>query len=525
LRLEVVDMADGSWKKVAQSKDIQEGTPFSADLSEEESVLLVRKGNDLFAWGNACPHVGCPLSWGQIHDDEIVCGCHNARFDITTGKLRSAPGVDDLPAYEVREEDGEVFVGKQQPVSFSMPSGSDSRTVVIVGGGAGGNAAAESLRREGFAGRIVMITPEAQRPYDRTLLSKFFLAGDMGFDALAMRPAAFYDDMKIELLTGRRATEVKPAAKGVVLDDGSEVSGDFLILATGATPKRLPVPGADLPGVFVLRSFAEGQKLREAVAGAKKAVVIGASFIGTETAAYMVGRGIDVTVVAPESVPFEQVFGPEVGKRFVKMHSDGGVKLRLGTGVSEITGNGKADGVKLADGTTLPADLVVVGIGVTPVVDYVESSGLATDGAVPVNKHLETPAPGIFAIGDIARVQETDRADATAGGKRVEHWVVAQRQGQEVARSIMGTGKGLAYAPFFWTRQFETSFAYIGFAPEFDETRIDGDVENGKFLIGYFKDGNLAAVGTMGKGTSLIRYGLLLDEGRKISVGDFEKGL
>jgi apoptosis-inducing factor 3 len=510
-------MSESSWKKVAQSKDIQEGTPFSADLSEEESVLLVRKGENLFAWGNACPHVGCPLSWGHIHGDEIVCGCHNARFDITSGKLRSAPGVDDLPAYEVREEDGEVFVGRKQPVSFTMPSGSDNRTVVIVGAGAGGNAAAESLRREGFAGRIVMITPEKQRPYDRTLLSKFFLAGDMGFEALAMRPADFYDEMQIELLTGRRATEVQPAARAVVLDDGTEVAGDFLILATGAAPKRLSVPGADLPGVFVLRSFAEGQKLREAVAGAKKAVVIGASFIGTETAAYMIGRGIDVTVVAPESVPFERVFGPEVGKRFVKMHTDGGVKLRLGTGVSKITGNGKADGVELADGTTLKADLVVVGIGVTPVVDYIESSGLATEGAVPVNKHLETSAPGVFAIGDIARVQD--------GGKRVEHWVVAQRHGQEVARSIMGNGKGLAYAPFFWTRQFETSFAYVGFAPDFDETRIDGDVENGKFLIGYFKDGNLAAVGTMGKGGSLIQYGLRLDQGKKISIADFEKGL
>ncbi|MFW5843542.1 MAG: Rieske 2Fe-2S domain-containing protein, partial [Spirochaetota bacterium] len=234
-------MADSSWKKVAQSKDIQEGSPFSADLSDEESVLLVRKGENLFAWGNACPHVGCPLSWGYIHGDEIVCGCHNARFDITTGKLRSAPGVDDLPAYEVREEDGEVFVGKQLPVSFSMPSGSDNRTVVIVGAGAGGNAAAESLRREGFAGRIVMITPEEQRPYDRTLLSKFYLAGDMGFDALAMRPADFYDEMKIELLTARRATEVRPAARGVILDDDTEVSGDFLILATGAAPKKLPV--------------------------------------------------------------------------------------------------------------------------------------------------------------------------------------------------------------------------------------------------------------------------------------------
>ena len=514
--MEGIYMADSSWKKVARSKDIEEGKPFSADLNENESVLLVRKGDDLFAWSNACPHVGCPLSWGHIHGDEIVCGCHNARFDITTGKLRSAPGVDDLPAYEVREEKGDVFVGKQQPISFSMPSGSDSRTVVIVGAGAGGNAAAESLRREGFAGRIVMITLEAERPYDRTLLSKFFLAGNMGFEDVAMRPVGFYDEMKIELMTGRRAMEVKPAAKSVVLDDGSEVSGDFLVLATGAAPKHLPVPGADQPGVFVLRSFAEGRRLREVVSAARKAVVIGASFIGTETAAYMVGRGIDVTVVAPESVPFERVLGPEVGKRFVKMHTDNGVKMRLGTGVSRITGNGKADGVELADGTRLPADLVVVGIGVTPVVDYIESSGLARDGAVPVDRNLATTAPGVFAIGDIARVQ---------GKIRVEHWVVAQRHGEEVARSILGTGEGLSYAPFFWTRQFEMSFAYIGFAPDYDETRVKGDVENGSFLIGYFKDGYLAAVGTMGKGKSLIRYGLRLDDGEKIAIQEFEKGV
>lgn len=512
-------MADQKWRTVAQSEDIVEGKPFSVDLSDEESVLLIRKGGELFAWDNECPHVGCPLSWGHVDGEEIVCGCHNARFDITSGKLLSAPAVDDLPAYDVREKNGEVLLGSRQPVAFSMPSGSDDRTVVIVGAGAAGNSAAENLRRQGFAGRIVMITPENKRPYDRTLLSKFFLAGDMGFDAIALRPASFYDEMNIELMTGRRATEVQPAAKGVVLDDGSEVSGDFLVLATGGRPKNLPIPGVDLPGVFLLRSFADGEALREAASTAKKAVVIGASFIGTETAAYMSGRGIDVTVVAPESVPFERIFGKEVGNRFVKMHTDGGVEFRLGTGVSRITGQGQADGVETADGTTLPADLVVVGVGVSPVIDYIESSGLVSDGAVSVNEKLETSAPGIYAIGDIARV-----AGSEGEGKRVEHWVVAQRHGEEVARSILGKAKGLPYAPFFWTRQFETSFAYIGFAPDFDDTRIDGDVEGGKFLIGYFKDGALSAVGTMGKGKSLIRYGLRLDRGEKISPADFEAG-
>ena len=524
LGIGVLGMANDSWNKVADSADIVEGKPFSLELSAERSVLLLRKEGRLYAWDNACPHVGCPLSRGHIHGNEIICGCHNARFDITTGKMLSAPAIDDLPAYDVREQDDAVYLGSQQPATFAMPAGKDSRTAVIIGAGAGGNAAAESLRREGFAGRIVMITPEKERPYDRTLLSKSFLAGDTGFDAVAMRPESFYQEMQIELLTGRRATEVLPVDRGVTLDDGSQVTADFLVLATGATPNRLTVSGADLPGIFLLRSFADSAALREAAVRAGNAVVIGAGFIGTEAAAYLSGRGVDVTVVAPESVLFEQVFGVEVGRRFVKMHEQGGVKLRLGSGVSRFSGNGTVKSVELSDGSSISADVVVVGIGVSPVVDYLKSSGLVEDGAVPVNGRLETAAPGVYAIGDIARVSGSKTAGDDATG-RIEHWVVAQRHGQEVARTIVGKGTGPAYAPFFWTRQFETSFAYIGYAPEFDETRIDGDVRSGKFLIGYFKGGVLKAVGTIGKGKSVIRYGLMLDEGRKITVKEFETGL
>lgn len=519
-------MADNQWKEIAKSDDIEDGAFFSAELTEEESVLLVRVGTELHAWADACPHVGCPLSFGHLERGVITCPCHNARFDAVTGTMLSPPSLDDLARYDVREEQGSVYVGSKHEPTISKPSGSDARTVAIVGGGAAGAMAAEQLRREGFAGRIVMITAETERPYDRVLLSKFYLATEMGFDDIALRPTSFYENLEIELWTGRRATAVDAEAKRLTLDDGSELGADFIVLASGSRAKPLPVPGADLEGVHLLRSLGDAEAIRSQAKNARNVVVIGASFIGTEAAAYLRGRGLNVSIVAPESVPFEQTFGKEVGARFAEMHRSQGVELRLGNNVSRIAGGNTVENVELSDGTRLPADLVIVGVGAEPVVDYLEGSGLVdgADGAggadaVPVDQYLRTRAEGIYAVGDIAAVEAPD------GKKRVEHWVVAQRQGRHVARSILGVAGPLPYAPFFWTRQFETSFAYIGYAPDYDEIRYKGDVKEGKFLAGYFQNGALAAVGTMGKGKTAIRYGYLLDEGRKITPDQFEAGL
>jgi NADPH-dependent 2,4-dienoyl-CoA reductase/sulfur reductase-like enzyme len=431
----------------------------------------------------------------------------------------SPPALDDLARYDVREDGGRVYLGPRHEPVFAKPDGSDARTVAIVGAGAAGGVAAEQLRREGFAGRIVMVTPEAVGPYDRPLLSKFYLVKDMGPDDIAFRPGSFYEEMEIELRTGRRATAVDPEAKRVSLDDGSDITADAIVLATGSRAKALPVPGADLDGVHLLRALADAEGIRADAAKAQHVVIIGASFIGTEAAAYLRGRGLSVTITAPESVPFERVFGPEVGKRFQSMHEEQGVELKLGTTVSRIVGSDRVESVELADGTILPADLVVIGVGAEPVIDYLDGSGLVEDGAVPVDGFLQTRAPGVYAVGDIARV------DGTAGPKRVEHWVVAQRHGRQAARSIVGAQDPLAFAPFFWTRQFETSFGYIGYAPNFDEIRYKGDVQGGKFLAGYFEDGVLRAVGTIGKGKTAIRYGHLLDAGREITAEQFEAGL
>lgn len=489
------------------------------ELSEEESVLLVRTGTELHAWADACPHVGCPMSNGHLSGGVLTCPCHNARFDATTGGVMSPPALDDLPRYEVREENGRVSVGTRHDVSFPTPTGSDSRTVAIVGGGAAGALAAEQLRREGFAGRIIVITPEAGRPYDRVLLSKFYLAGEMGYDDIALRPAAFYDTQKIELWTGRSATGIDPDNRRITLDNGEKLDADFIVLATGSRAKRPPIAGIDLTGVHTLRNAGDAEAIREDARNASNVVVIGASFIGTEVAAYLRARGLNVAIVAPEEVPFEQSFGADVGARFASMHRDAGVNLHLGRGVKRIAGDDSVERVELDDGTSLPADVVIIGTGAEPVVDYLEGSGLLDGGAVPVDEQLRTARPGVYAVGDIARVEGAE------GPKRVEHWVVAQRHGRQAARSIVGKEEPLPFAPFFWTRQFETSFGYYGYAPEFDEVRFKGDVKGGKFLAGYFKDGALRAVGTIGKGKTALRYGMLLDAGRRISVEQFEAGL
>lgn len=508
-------MAGNEWKRVAESAGVKEGSPVTAELSEEESVLLIRRGGKLLAWRNECPHVGCPLGYGDFDGDLLTCPCHNARFDLGTGKMLSPPALDDLASYKVKEEAGAVYVGERLDPRIAMPQGTDERTVAIVGTGAAGSAAAEQLRREGFAGRIVLIGPEEDLPYDRTLLSKFFLASEMGVGDITLRDTTFYDGLRIELRLGVAAEALDPGNKTITLSDGESLRADMILLATGSKPNPLPVPGAELDNCFTLRKPGDALAIRRVAEGAKRAVVVGASFIGTEVAAYLRNRGLEVTVVAPEQVPFERVLGRRAGSRFVTLHKSQGIRYQLGKGVANIKGTGKVEAVELSDGTELPADLVVAGVGVTPVTDYLEGSGLVKNGSVPVNARLESEVPGIFAAGDIAAVDDGRRT------ARVEHWVVAQRHGVHAAKAMLGSSEPLGYIPFFWTRQFETSFVYIGFAPEFDEVWELGDVESGEFLLGYAEDGALRAVGTMGMSGKAIALGKRLEAGEEIDKSAF----
>jgi len=385
---------------------------------------------------------------------------------------------------------------------------------VILGGGAAGAAAVETLRREGFGGRVVMVTREADRPYDRPNLSKEFLSGAAKPEWMHLRSEKFYATRRIEVLTQRTAIGLDVPGKSLLLENGEKLRYDKLLLATGSEPRKLTVSGANLPGSYVLRSFDDARAIVAALPAARRVAIVGASFIGLEAASSLRKRDLEVHVVAREAVPLARVFGERVGARLRALHEQGGVRFHLGAGIREISGKGRVEKVTLSDGTELSADLVLAGIGVVPSVGYLPGSGLVEGGGIPVGPDLQTKVPGIWAAGDIAIER----------GARIEHWVVAQAQGQHAARAMLGRENRYAEVPFFWTSQFDQSLKYVGYAPRAESILYRGDVEKGTFTAGYFGGGKLLAAATMGRTKELTRIQEALRRGDVIPAEAFEKG-
>jgi NADPH-dependent 2,4-dienoyl-CoA reductase/sulfur reductase-like enzyme/nitrite reductase/ring-hydroxylating ferredoxin subunit len=506
---------------VLDEGELGEGVPVAVEV-EGSKVLLVRSEGKVYACGNECSHYHAPLSDGLLVGHVVTCPSHNARFDVRSGRMLAAPALNDLPTYEVKIENGGIHVRQSGKGTIPMPEGSDDRTFLIVGAGAAGNAAAEGLRREGFCGRIVMVTGEDAGPYDRTMLSKDYLSGEAPAKWLPLRGEKFYARLQIEVLTGRRVVALDAKSRSVRFADGETLRGDAVLLATGGVPRRLEVPGAELEGVFLLRSRADAEALVTAAERTAekqgKAVVLGASFIGLEVAGSLRARGLEVHVVAPEGLPLERVFGEAVGRRLKSLHEENGVRFHLGRTAREISGSGGASGVVLDDGTALEADLVVMGVGIVPAVEYLQDSGLVEGGAVPVNERFETRAPGVFAAGDIAVVPDPLGGPA----RRVEHWVEAQRQGQHAARAMLGSQEPYRQIPFFWSRQFGKSLRYAGYAREFDRVAIRGNVEGGAFVAGLYHGGRLRAAASIGRTREFIRLGQLLEAGGTVDPEQLE---
>ena len=360
------------------------------------------------------------------------------------------------------------------------------------------------LRREGYAGPITMLSDDGERPYDRPNLSKDYLAGAAPEDWLALRPPEFYRDQRIALELGARAVAIDPAAREVRLADGSRRRWGALLLATGAEPIRLAAPGADLPHVHALRSLGDCRALIAGAQAARRAVVIGASFIGLEVASSLRARGLEVNVVAPEAVPMERVFGAEVGGLVRRVHEQHGVGFHLGTTAAAID----ARGVDLADGGRLEADLVVVGIGVRPRTALAEAAGIAVDRGVTVDAGLETLVRGIWAAGDIARWPDR----LTGESLRIEHWVVAERQGQVAARNMLGRRERFDQVPFFWTQQHDLTLSYVGHAGRWDRLDIDGDLEAKDATVTYRLGGRKLAVLTVGRDRASLAAELELEQ-------------
>ena len=475
-RVEVVIMSDAktelSGPDLAQGIEIstiQDGTMLLGH-ARGEPVLLARRGDELFAIGAICTHYGASLEQGLLDGETVRCPWHHACFSLRTGEALRSPALDPVSVWRVEQvrDRARQFTPLDKPVGAvfvreklksadrppSAPAVGMPGSVLIVGGGAAGNAAAEMLRREGYGGRITMLSADESLPCDRPKLSKGFLAGTDSEQSSLLRSANFYRDQKIDLHLSARVNAIDTKNRHVQLVDGSRHAYDALLLATGAEPVRLDIPGASLPHVHYLRTLSDGRALVAKASVSKRAVVIGASFIGLEAAASLRARNIEVDIVGIEKNLMEKILGPEVGSFLRRLHEEHGVTFHLGTTAASI----EARRVTLKNGENLPADLVVVGIGVRPAIALAEHAGVAIDRGVAVNEYLETNVPGAFAAGDIARWPDR----LTGERIRVEHWVVAERQGQTAARNILGRREEFIAVPFFWTEQYDLGVAYIG---------------------------------------------------------------
>ncbi len=456
-----------------------------------ESVLLVRNGEEIFAVGATCTHYSGPLAEGRVVDGTIRCPWHHACFDLRTGAVLRAPALNPLPCYDVERSGGTIRVAGRRGDPITLRRESSLRTIAIVGAGAAGESAAETLRREGYDGEILLFGAEESPPVDRPNLSKDYLAGTAPEEWMPLRPPSFFGEQKIAMTLGARVTAVDPAAKRLALADGREVAWDALLLATGSVPIRPPLPGADLPHVHTLRSLADSRAIVAAATRAKRAVVIGASFIAMEVAASLRARDLTVEVVAPEEVPFGKSLGPELGNLLRAVHEEHGVRFHLGTTAARI----EANGVVLANGDRIGADLVVLGVGVKPAIELGQGAGLTIDRGVVVDDRLRTSAPGVWAAGDIARFPYAPTGELV----RIEHWAVAQRMGRIAALNILGRDLAFASPPFFWTTQFDVTINYVGHAESWDRIDIAGDLAKRDATLAYRRGAETLAVATLGR--------------------------
>ncbi len=472
----------------------------------EQEVVLVRVGSELFAVDARCTHYHGPLVDGIVVGHGLRCPWHHACFDVRTGEAVRAPAFNPLGVWRVEQRGDRIFVrDRATPAPQSRPAHPDApAAIVIIGGGAAGFAAADMLRRQRYDGRIVMVSADPAPPVDRPNLSKDFLAGSAPEDWLPIKPDDFYREQHIDLRTNVEVASIDVGKRQVVTSGAERIPFDRLLLATGAEPVRLQIPGADPHQIHTLRSLADCRAIVKAAVGARRALVIGASFIGLEVAASLRTRDIEVHVVAPEKRPMARVLGDAMGDFVRALHEQHGVVFHLEDTVAAVDGRRAT----LKGGDVLDVDLMIAGIGVRPRLALAEQAGLAIDRGVAVDAFLQTSVAGIFAAGDIARWPDRHSGDNI----RVEHWVVAERQGQVAALNMLGHRTAFDVVPFFWSQHYDVPINYVGHAEQWDEIAVEGSIADRDCLLRYKRNGRVLAVASIYRDVASLQSELGMEQ-------------
>lgn len=480
-------------------------------------MVVTRVAGQFYAVGARCTHYGGPLAKGILVGTTIMCPWHHACFNVTTGAMEQPPALDALPRYPLRRDGDQLLVAlpAAAPTDQRLPDmakpdpGIDSRTFVIVGSGAAGYMAAQTLREEGFQGRVVLLSADYRHPYDRPQLSKQYLSAPFPPHQPRLREDSFYDSYGIDLRLGTAVVGMDETARILHLADESVLAYDQLLLTPGSVPRPWTVPGADvdvLGKVFMLRSFEDAYTLSQAVLNEGHAVIIGSSFIGLETASSLTARGMSVTVVSPEAVPLGKILGHQIGTMVQRVHEARGVTFRLERQVTALKTSGDRRVVILDTGERLMADLIVVGIGVRPATDFVPPAWInPDDGSIGVDAHLRVTA-GVYAAGDAARFP------VRGGSARIEHWRTALQQGRVAARNMLGRAERYAAVPFFWTAQQGLTLRYVGQADKWDELIVHGSIDRHEFVALYVRDGQVRAAVGAGRDSVLSQLEVMLQQ-------------
>ncbi len=451
-------------------------------------ILLVRQGDAVTAIGAQCPHAGAPLAEGVLADGKIICPWHKAAFCARTGACLDPPAFDDLPAYAIEIQNGDIVLRHPEPAP-TQPTTQDGRNFVILGAGAAGFSAARELRNIGFTGAITLISREDALPYDRTILSKYVLAGQQAGEKSPLQDEAFFKTNNITRLTAD-ITNLDSNRKLISLSNGQNLPYHAALIATGATVVPPPFPGADQANLFTLRSQDDAAHILRAAEHARRAVIIGASFIGMEVAAALRERGLHVTVIGSESAPFEKQLGVAIGNVFRKIHEEKSVEFRLGAQVQRLT----REAVMLQGGETIPADFIVAGLGVKPATRFAAALTRQSDHALEVDALLRVNND-LYAAGDVAAFPLYGIGPSI----RVEHWRLAAQHGIIAARNMAGGAKRFTAVPYFWTIQYMMRLDYVGHASGDDTQIIRGDLNERNFIAYYLRDGLVAAAAGMGR--------------------------